>query len=124
MTKIQKKILLNKRNYDLPYEPWFSISDQVQKIKNYEFTINGAQFEYNEDKQILKFHVTVEGILFHGRINYTRIESSEYPHTSQLDLFIRKPNGEKVWLVENTVSSVYFNGNEPDSLEVDLEGYI
>jgi hypothetical protein len=114
-----RKILLPGRNYNEPFEPFYTIED-IRPLTKYSYEINGQKFEFNHDSQILTFEINVDGIIFNGRINYSRLYSSEYPYESFHHIYIRKNNGSKIWLKTLNQFDIWWNEEFEDEKQIEL----
>ena len=103
----QRKLLPPFLNFDdRDYESFYTI-EKIKPLKTFGWQINGDRFEFKVDSQILRYGITYDGLVFHGRIRFDRLLATDLPHVSSDDVYIRNLHGNKIWLVKHEKNNEY-----------------
>lgn len=128
MKRKEHRIIPKYVNFDeIAYpQPFFDYTiDPIKKLTKFSWQVNNQKFTFNSDQFILTYEIDIfsswSGLKVNGRIRFARFNSSEHPHQSSQDQYIRDANGRKIWLIIDSGYSIWDNSEFWDEKEMEIE---
>ena len=94
--KKQKRILLQNRNYDIPFVREFTIMD-IEPLPHYQYQINNQLFTFKPKLEVLTYTFELDTLKFEGQINFIGL-LWEKEYKSQNKILVRTQTGHRIWL--------------------------